>query len=205
MVGPLLAMLVDACLEDGDGEAADRTARRLRRIADAQRGPYLKGAAALQTGRVLAARDQVGARACFRQAIEEFGRAQMPMELARARLEMARVLAGTAPESAVTEASAALAEFERLEAARHADAAGALLRWLGAPVRTGAKGVGSLTKREREVLQLIGAGLSNPEIGDRLYITRKTVEHHVGSLLAKLGLRNRAEAAAYAVRENISR
>ena len=55
------------------------------------------------------------------------------------------------------------------------------------------------------MLELIGAGLSNPEIGDRLYITRKTVEHHVGNLLAKLGLRNRAEAAAYVTRQKTSR
>ena len=107
------------------------------------------------------------------------------------------------PEVAVAEA-AALEEFERLEAAWQADAAGALLRSLGAPIRTGPKGIGALTKREAEVLQLIGAGLSNPEIADRLYITRKTVETHVGNLLAKLGLRNRAEAAAYATRQKIS-
>jgi len=106
---------------------------------------------------------------------------------------------------AVAEAKAALEEFERLEAARHADAAAALLRALGAPVRTGSKGVGALTRREAEILQLLGAGLSNPEIAERLYITRKTVETHVSNLLAKLGLRNRAEAAAFATRQSSAR
>jgi DNA-binding NarL/FixJ family response regulator len=126
------------------------------------------------------------------------------MELARTRLEMARALSARSPEVAVAEAKAALEDFERLEAARHADAAAAVLRSLGAPIRTGPKGVGALTRRETEILQLIGAGLSNQEIGDRLYITRKTVETHVGNLLAKLGLRNRAEAAAFVTREKIS-
>jgi DNA-binding NarL/FixJ family response regulator len=62
-----------------------------------------------------------------------------------------------------------------------------------------------LTKREAEILQLLATGLSNPEIGDRLYITRKTVETHVGNLLAKLGLRNRAEAAAFVTRQKVSK
>jgi DNA-binding NarL/FixJ family response regulator len=118
---------------------------------------------------------------------------------------MARSLAERSPEVAIAEAKAALKAFERLEAARLADAAGALLRSLGAPIRTGPKGVGALTRREAEVLELVGAGLSNPEIGDRLYITRKTVEHHVGNILSKLGLRNRAEAAAFTTRHRPAR
>lgn len=61
-----------------------------------------------------------------------------------------------------------------------------------------------MTRRETEILRLIGAGLFNPEIAERLYSSRKTVETHVGNLLSKLGLRNRAEAAAFAARQQIS-
>jgi DNA-binding NarL/FixJ family response regulator len=202
MVGPLLALLVDVNLEEGRLDEADRVARRLGRIANAQRGPYLKAAAALAKGRVCVATGQGDARACLHEALEGFARARLPMEVARTRLEMARALSERSPEVAVAEAKAALEDFERLEAARHADAAGALLRSLGAPIRTGPKGVGALTRREAEILQLLGAGLSNPEIADRLYITRKTVETHVGNVLSKLGLRNRAEAAAFATRQS---
>jgi hypothetical protein len=53
MVGPLLALLVDVHLEMGSLDAADRVARRLDRIAKAQRGPYLKAAAALAKGQGL--------------------------------------------------------------------------------------------------------------------------------------------------------
>ena len=92
------------------------------------------------------------------------------------------------------------AAFERLDAARHADAAASLLRSLGAKTASARPSGDILTRREAEILDLLGHGLSNPEIADRLYISRKTVEHHVGNILAKLGLRSRGEAAAYAAR-----
>jgi DNA-binding NarL/FixJ family response regulator len=101
---------------------------------------------------------------------------------------------------ALAEARAALDAFEQLQAARHVDAAAAMLRSLGGRGPSPRRSPGLLTRREAEVLDLLGHGLSNPEISDRLFISRKTVEHHVGNVLAKLGLRSRGEAAAYAAR-----
>jgi DNA-binding NarL/FixJ family response regulator len=202
--GPLLALLVDVHLADGNVDDAGDVAERLVRLTETQRGPYLKAAAALARGRVCVARGHGDARSCLDSALDGFARAELPMEVALTRLELARASAARSPEVAVAAAKAALQAFERLHAARHADIAGALLRSLGAPIRTGPKGVGALTKRETEVLELIGAGLSNVEIGDRLFITRKTVEHHVSNVLAKLGLRNRAQAAAYVTRHNLA-
>jgi DNA-binding CsgD family transcriptional regulator/tetratricopeptide (TPR) repeat protein len=57
-----------------------------------------------------------------------------------------------------------------------------------------------LSKRELEVLALIAEGRSNPEIGRRLFITRKTVAVHVSNILTKLGVSGRVEAAAAAIR-----
>jgi len=47
---------------------------------------------------------------------------------------------------------------------------------------------------------LLAQGLTNPEIAERLYLSPRTVGHHVSSILRKLGLRSRAEATAYATR-----
>jgi DNA-binding NarL/FixJ family response regulator len=58
-----------------------------------------------------------------------------------------------------------------------------------------------LTEREREVLELIAAGHSDAEIATALFISAKTVGRHVGAILAKLGVRNRTQAAAYALQQ----
>ena len=52
-----------------------------------------------------------------------------------------------------------------------------------------------LTEQERKILELIGEGLTNRQIGERLYLAEKTVKNHVSSLLAKLGLQRRTQAA----------
>jgi len=64
--------------------------------------------------------------------------------------------------------------------------------------------VAELTDREREILRLIAEGCDNAEIGRRLYISPKTVKNHVSSLLAKLQMENRIQAAVYAVRQGLA-
>jgi two-component system response regulator DevR len=55
----------------------------------------------------------------------------------------------------------------------------------------------SLTDREREVLNLITDGLTNKQIGERLFLAEKTVKNYVSSLLAKLGMERRTQAAVF--------
>lgn len=55
----------------------------------------------------------------------------------------------------------------------------------------------SLTDREREILSLIADGLTNKQIGERLYLAEKTVKNYVSGLLAKLGMQRRTQAAVY--------
>lgn len=153
-------------------------------------------------GRALAASGEAtNARTHLDAALAEFARLGMPFEAARTHLMLAEAVHTTDRETAVAETQTALVIFEDLGAGGDADAAAARLRQLGIKAaRTGPRGFGALTKREQEVLELIGEGLSNPEIAERLYLSRKTVEHHVASVLSKLGAKNRAEAAAEFVR-----
>jgi two-component system, NarL family, response regulator DevR len=58
----------------------------------------------------------------------------------------------------------------------------------------------ALTERERKVLELIGEGLSNREIGERLFLAEKTVKNYVTSVLAKLGMERRTQAVAWVAR-----
>ena len=61
-----------------------------------------------------------------------------------------------------------------------------------------------LTEREREVLALLGHGMSNREIGAALFITERTARTYVSNILGKLGLSSRTQAALYAVEHRIA-
>lgn len=73
-----------------------------------------------------------------------------------------------------------------------------LLHRTGAPEPDPAPDTTGLTPCEQEVLALIGAGLSNTEIAERLFLGEGTVKTHVGHIFTKLDVRDRAAAVVYA-------
>lgn len=82
-----------------------------------------------------------------------------------------------------------------------------LARRPSAPAPSAAKdeqALAQLTDREHEVLRLLGQGYSNKEIGEALFITEGTAKNHVSSVIEKLGLRDRTQAALWAVRHGLA-
>ena len=195
---PLLELLAQAQLARGDRVAAGRTVTRLEEVAARSGDARARAGAERAAGVVAAAEGRGGAEARLARAAEQFADLGLPLEAARTRLALAHALAARSAPSAVAEARLALTALDGLGAARDADVAAALLRRLGAPGRAGARGRGTLTRREREVLVLLTDGLSNAEIAARLVISPRTAEHHVARILAKLGVRSRAQAAGHA-------
>jgi DNA-binding NarL/FixJ family response regulator len=197
---PFLAILVEVQVEAGDPEGAAETASRIGAIAERTNHARVKATASLAKGRVSRAGGDPAARAQLEAALDGFVRLQIPMDVAHARFELALSIREAEPDTALREARLALETFEGLGAVRDADRAAAVIRELGGPARTGPKLLGLLTAREREILGLLGEGLSNAEIAARLYISTKTAGNHVSNVLGKLHLKRRQEAAAYAVR-----
>ena len=121
-------------------------------------------------------------------------------EAARARLAIAEFATARNPELAVREARLAVETFQALGAGPGADRARSLLRRLGVRTAGGPPVKAGLSRREEEVARLVGLGLSNDQIAERLFLSPRTVEHHVTSILRKLAASGRAEIAAHAVR-----
>ncbi|MEI8411080.1 MULTISPECIES: response regulator transcription factor [unclassified Kribbella] len=198
----LREVLGSACLATGDVAGAVAEAERLSALGTTTDSGLIAARAARLCGRALLAQGKSHeAMSRLTAAQTWFGLLEMPLEVARTRMMLAHAMASDDLAPAVAEARIALAVFEDLGAAVDADAAAAWLRAAGATAaRVGPRGLGLLTKRERDVLAVLAEGLPNPEIAARLYISRRTVEHHVASILSKLGVRNRTEAAAYLTR-----
>ena len=199
----LWELLGDAQLAQTRPDDALEVAHRLAELGASQGCSIAQARAARLEGRARSATD--GARAHLETALTAFTRLGMPLEAARTRLLLAESLHGHAPKVAADEARVSLTAFEAIGAGHDADRAAGLLRDLGVTAsRAGPKGLQPLTNREQEVLSLLGEGLSNADLADRLYISPRTVEQHVARVLGKLGLNNRTEAAAEAVRQGLN-
>jgi DNA-binding CsgD family transcriptional regulator len=193
--------LVRLALETGDHPRAGSVASRVEEAATRAGTPTVAGAALRCTGLI-----QRHPETLLR-AVDTFRQAGRPFLMALTLEE-----AGSALVSARREQEGqavlqdALRVLEQLEASRPAARVDARLRALG--VRRGSRaprgrstvGWEALTPTELRIVGLIAHGLSNPEIAEQLFLSRRTVQTHVSHALAKLGFRSRVELATEATR-----
>jgi len=200
-VVPATAVLAEAHIAEGELAAAEQVLLPEAAVWDIPAYPRATAMLTRAAGRLAAAQgEREKGRRLLVEALDGFTRYDLPFEAARTRLDLSQMTASQDERAAVAHATHALRQFERLGAAGAASEARAVLSSLGVAPGPGRRDVNVLTQREQEVLRLVAAGLSNPEVAGRLFLSRKTVAHHVSSILSKLGLRSRSEAAAYAAR-----
>jgi DNA-binding CsgD family transcriptional regulator len=197
----LLVVLADAEVARGDLEAAEVAASRLEEFAAEAELPVFGALAAQARAHIDRGRgDIAGAIHRLGEALGVLGGEGRPLLRGAIHLELAQLLAAQDRSAAIAEATAALAIYQRIDAPALRQAA-ELLESLGQRVSVQARTSGPLellTPRERQVFDLLALGMSNPDIARRLFLSTRTAEHHVSSILDKLGLRSRVEAAAFA-------
>jgi DNA-binding CsgD family transcriptional regulator len=189
-----LTELVEAAVRCGRPEEAADAIRRLAEMASACGTDWILGIEA--RSRALVA-DPADADELYRRAIDRLSRTRIRSELARAHLLYgewlrrqgrrvdARQQLRTAHEMLTAIGMTAFAERARVELA----ATGEKVRKRTAETRH------DLTAQERQIADLARDGLSNPEIGARLFLSRRTVQYHLGHVFAKLEIRTRNELA----------
>jgi DNA-binding CsgD family transcriptional regulator len=189
-----------ALAADEAGRAA-QVAAAVAEVAAGNDVPSLSGAALRCRGLV------EGDPRVLRSAVDAYARSARPLELALAAEDAGAGFArqGDA-DAAVPLLHQALDAYERLDAARDTARAEATLRDLG--IHRGRRGPrgrpqfgwDSLTPTEHRVVDLAAEGLTNPQIGERLYVSRRTVQTHLAHVFTKLGISSRAQLAAEATR-----
>jgi ATP/maltotriose-dependent transcriptional regulator MalT len=198
-----LELLVAASIKLGELDRAHESHARLAAIADAVGTDSLRAAERACAGSIaLSEGGYDSAARAFEDAIDLYERAVAPLEVAGARIGLARAFAAqNRREAASEQALAAAATFGELGAARASDEADKLVAWLGG--RGTGRDRGALTSREREVLSLVAQGLSNREIAARLILSEHTVHRHVANIYARLGVSSRAAAVAVAAERGL--
>jgi DNA-binding CsgD family transcriptional regulator len=188
---------------DGDDERAIAEARRAVEISALCDASH-RGDAAVWLHRLTGAVSTYEVSEPFASQLrEEHEKAAALWEQIGARYDAALALGDATDEASLR---AAVGQLEALGASAVARRVRQRMRGLGmrsvpAGVRASTRAdPAGLTRREREVLELLVDGRSNDEISDRLVISVKTVDHHVSAVLGKLGVPSRKVAATEAVR-----
>jgi DNA-binding CsgD family transcriptional regulator len=198
VIGPDLVRL--ALAAGAAGRARD-VAAAVTGVASCNDVPWIAGAALRCQG--LAENDA----GILQAAVDAYARGSRPLELALACEDAGAAFARRGNvERAGKLLDQAITIFERLNAVRDLARAEAALRQMG--VRRGRHvthrraqtGWQSLTPSERAVVDLVAEGLSNPQIGQRLYVSRRTAQTHLAHVFAKLHIASRTQLAAEAVR-----
>ena len=151
---------------------------------------------ALAEGRIDAA------AALAQEAIEEADRADAALEAARARIVAGRALIAGDRDAAIAQLTVAARQAAECGAPRVENEARRELRRAGVRLGSagqrapGDQGLDSLSPRELEIAHLVSEGMTNREIGARLFLSDKTVESHLTHVFQKLGLRSRTQVAA---------
>jgi DNA-binding CsgD family transcriptional regulator len=190
----VLPELVEAAARGGDTELARDALDRLAKTTQPCRTEFALG---IETRCRALLTDGAAADELYREAIEWLKRTRLRPEVARARLlygewlrrenrrTEAREQLRTAHETLAGIGMEAFAERARKE-----------LQATGEKVRKRAVGTRhDLTAQERQIARLARDGLSNPEIGARLFLSPRTVEWHLRNVFTKLGIRSRRELA----------
>ena len=197
----LVPDLVALRLAVGDQAAARRVADSIREYASRRTAPALRRSA--QHAGALADGDAAQLLA----VTDEYQQARRVLFAARACEQAAPLLAAAGQaQRAQAALRQAVAGYESLEADWDLARAYSLLRTLGVhcgkrgPRRRPRSGWEALTETERVVADLVAEGLSNPQIGARMYLSRRTVQDHVSSILTKLDIVSRVELAVLVAR-----
>jgi DNA-binding CsgD family transcriptional regulator len=191
-----LADTAELAGEIADATAAAHAARRLRALAGRSAPDVYAALAALALAWAgLAAGDDDSASESAQAATELLAGTGWAGFRARAGYVVGQSLQRTDPAAAVEALNGAVEAFESCGAAWRRDRARAVLARLGSRGRRAAKAAGGprLSRREREVALLAVEGLSARVIGERLYISERTVETHLANVYAKLGVRSKLE------------
>jgi DNA-binding NarL/FixJ family response regulator len=193
-----------ALRRDAVDEAADWAARAVAAAAELGLGVPSAQAARADAAVRLARGDAEGALAAARAAIAAAEPAGARRDAAHARLLAGRALAARGDaEAATAELIAAEAALEALGARRLREEAAQELRRLGhrvarrprGGVPSGGAGLDALSRREREIAELVCDRHTNREIAGELFLSEKTVETHLRNIFAKLSVRSRVDVA----------